>query len=181
MVTFTDASACQRIGGLLLALLGALALPSCGPLTHATPAAHSRPSSAPQLITFDSGISYTQALREVTDHGIQPGKPCPPEWQVGRSLTSYAGVWQPQGQADAFAQSHQLYVWFPATTGDIEFGRQITKLAHVLSVSTPSMTVQGIPGMPAVAPGDIVCSAVLGALPAGTRGYGTAPTGSPAW
>jgi len=79
-------------------------------------------------------------------------------------------VWQPQGQADAFAKSYQLYVWWPATTGNREFEDQITKLTHVLSVGTPAMTVQGIPGMPAAAPGDYVCSAVLGALPAGTAG-----------
>jgi len=78
MVKFTAASACQRMGGLLLVLLGALALTSCGPLTHASPAAHqAAPASLPHVITFDSGTSYAQALREVTDHGIQPGETLP--------------------------------------------------------------------------------------------------------
>ena len=71
------------------------------------------------LLSFASTISYDQALQETTDHGIQPGKQCSSGSVYNGTM--YTGLWQPQGQQDTYAKTHQLYVFPGPTTPDSDY------------------------------------------------------------
>jgi len=66
------------------------------------------PSSFP--LYFDSSVSYDDALRAVTDLGLQPSLECGYEDDVkaGRVITNMQ--WQPAGQRAVFMQEHRLFV-----------------------------------------------------------------------
>ena len=71
------------------------------------------PPSWPAPITFAPSVSYNQALRLVTDMGLQPSLECPPQaghYTPGSTLQPQP-VWQPVGQKETFLQNHQLQVY----------------------------------------------------------------------
>jgi len=63
-------------------------------------------------VTFAPTVSYSQALRAVTDLGLQPILLCSPITSVqsnGQQVDAHV-QWQPVGQRDAFQQSHGLVI-----------------------------------------------------------------------
>ncbi|HEY7348204.1 MAG TPA: hypothetical protein VH599_07760 [Ktedonobacterales bacterium] len=78
---------------LLLLLCGLLTL---GTSQSATAAAASIPYMHPFFARFTPSVTYEQALRLVTDLGLQPAFDC--------------AIWQPMGQQDAFAKEHRLLI-----------------------------------------------------------------------
>jgi|SRR5579885_2792414 hypothetical protein len=154
----------------LLASLGLVVLAGCGPQTNAAQGPSSRPPTGDQLITFTKITSYAQALREITDQGMQPGFLCS-SVQVGMPphTTLYTALWQPQGQRDRYARTHQLYVYFSETTGDINFLTGLSHLANVVSIRTVGNVEQGLPTPPGSSTnGDFFCPTAVGTPPAGT-------------
>lgn len=57
-------------------------------------------------VTFAAGVSYAQALRTVTDLGLQPLIDCPSSVGLGSSIGM--GRWVPVGQRDTYARTHAL-------------------------------------------------------------------------
>jgi hypothetical protein len=89
------------------------------------------------LLSFAPTISYNQALQEITDYGIQPGKQCSSGSVY--SGTIYTTLWQPQGQQDTYAKTHQLYVFPDPTTPDPSY----TALQHLPGVQS----LKSVPGI----------------------------------
>lgn len=70
----------------------------------------SAPFSGPTSVFFASSISYSHALRLITDMGLQPSLAC----YIGKFFTPGSNlpqpVWQPVGQKETFSQTHQIFV-----------------------------------------------------------------------
>jgi hypothetical protein len=113
------------------------------------------PASFP--LYFDPSVSYNDALRAITDLGLQPSMECGYEddLRAGRVITHMQ--WQPAGQRAIFSSEHRLFVArTPLTSPD-----WTTRLSHVpgwLANNTPERLSQ-----------PITC-------PSGATGWGASPT-----
>lgn len=154
---------------LVLALLAVQGLAACGAST--TIVGGPPPPSARRL-TFAQPTSYTQALREVTDRGLQPGKPC---GTVVIENITYTGIWQPEAQQDTYTATHQLYTFFTETSlyhEDYSPGALppdvigVAYVAPLPPMTTPTTATQKERGY--------FCSYVVGTPPAGTPELWTA-------
>jgi hypothetical protein len=74
------------------------------------------PYLGPISVTFAPSISYEQALRIVTNLGLQPSLECGIVQLTPNVLPS--PQWQPVGQKDAFLKNHRLLVQLTAFTPD---------------------------------------------------------------
>jgi hypothetical protein len=125
-------------GGLLL-LVALVA--SCG-----ESAPMDAPPGAPQpdffssVVTFAPSVSYAQALRLITDLGLQPGIDC------GAFVGSGRAAWQPMGQRETFARDARLIVW-PARRPD-GWVERLQASPGVLVVGEGYLLYPGVPALP---------------------------------
>lgn len=63
-------------------------------------------------VSFDSSVSYVQALRELTDAGYQPTVACGTQADVAAGQVIEGLRWQPAGQRDRFDREHRLFVGY---------------------------------------------------------------------
>jgi hypothetical protein len=62
------------------------------------------------LVDFDTSVSYADALRELTDIGVQPAVFCgfPSDMNAGTAIRG--SVWLPAGQRERFLREHRMFV-----------------------------------------------------------------------
>ncbi len=86
-----------------------IAFSGCGSI--ANPIMKGPPDQGSLSVTFAPSLSYEQALRLVTDLGLQPAMDC---LIAGRLVTPESALpvprWQPMGQRDTFMHEHRLLV-----------------------------------------------------------------------
>lgn len=90
------------------------------------------PYSGPTLIVFNASISYHQALRLISDVGLQPSSACFPSvghYTPGSALQPQP-VWQPVGQREIFVQTHQLWVQ-PTFSAPLDWRLRLEKITGV--------------------------------------------------
>jgi hypothetical protein len=74
---------------------------------------------APFPVRFAPSVSYDEALRAVTDLGLQPSVACGFEADVKAGRVISGMQWQPAGQKDIFSIEHRLFVTItPLTAPD---------------------------------------------------------------
>jgi hypothetical protein len=139
---------------------GSAILPSASRNASSPPSAGGNTSSMPYLgpisVIFAPSISYEQALRIVTNLGLQPALECGIVQLTPNVLPS--PQWQPMGQKDTFLKDHRLLVQFTASTPD-----------------DVSLRLQATPGVKIEAHELDTCNAVVYGTPLpGTDLYGTA-------
>jgi hypothetical protein len=86
----------------------------------------------PELVIFASSISYNQALRLVTDMGLQPSLDCPPyagHYTPGNQLQPQP-IWQPVGQRETFSETHQIWV-YPTFSAPLDWRLRLVKIPGV--------------------------------------------------
>jgi hypothetical protein len=81
------------------------------------------PSSPPPsavLVDFDTSISYVDALRELTDLGVQPAVFCGFQSDMDAGTAIRGSVWLPAGQRQRFQQEQRMWVMetIAASAGD---------------------------------------------------------------
>lgn len=90
------------------------------------------PPHGPEPVIFAPSISYNQALRLITDMGLQPSLDCPPSaghYTPGSTLQPQP-VWQPVGQRETFSQNHQLLV-SPTFSAPLDWRLRLVKIPGV--------------------------------------------------
>jgi len=126
-------SACLRsiLTAVLSILLGSVLLLLAGCAASNTSIPPHPPDSSSLVVSFTSATSYAQALRLITDVGLQPGINCG-SFQGGQRRVG----WQPMGQREAFAQTHQMIVWLAGAP--VDWGERLEASPDVLMVQAGS-------------------------------------------
>ncbi len=98
------------------------------------------PSTAP--VRFDPSMSYDDALRAITDLGLQPSVACGYEADLtaGRVITDMQ--WQPAGQRSIFVREHRLFVTFTPLAAP-DWGARLTHV-HGFVRNTEQQWDQGL-------------------------------------
>ena len=101
-VGFSPAKGLALLCGLAVMVVSA----SCGGTNGKGPSA---PHISAVPVLFDASVSYADALREMTDLGVQPAVFCgyPSDVAAGKVIGS---KWLPAGQRDRFQQEHRMWV-----------------------------------------------------------------------
>ncbi len=90
------------------------------------------PFIGPTPLIFRASISYQQALRVISNLGLQPSLACFPSighYTPGSTL-QLRSVWQPVGQRETFAQIHQLWVQ-PTFSAPLDWRLRLEKMTEV--------------------------------------------------
>jgi hypothetical protein len=135
----------------LLLLLAAFAigatcvLAGCGTRLapqHSPSSAAWAPAPATAPVRFDPSISYDDALRAITDLGLQPSVACGYEadLKAGRVITDMQ--WQPAGQRSIFVREHRLFVTFTPLAAP-DWGARLTHV-HGFVRNTEQQWDQGL-------------------------------------
>ena len=96
--------------------------------------------AGPFAVAFAPSVSYEQALRLITDLGLQPSLDCVIS---GSMLTpgqeaSPQPRWQPMGQRDTFLQEHQLR-FISTLSSPADWSKRLTAISGVVKVSSPGV------------------------------------------
>lgn len=125
---------------ILLLLCGLLAFSTSQSVAEAALPMPVNPTH-PFYTGFTPSVSYDQALRLITDLGLQPAFDC--------------AIWQPMGQKEAFAQDHRLLVAPAYLTAPDDWLVRLQHTAGVEKVVEGYLTIAGI-NPPAFIPADTV-------------------------
>jgi hypothetical protein len=98
------------------------------------------------FLTFEASfapeVSYTHALRLVTDLGLQPGIECIPV-EGGEGEPHQTVRWQPYGQRDVYGSTNQLLVYPVSTPND--WVQQLKATTGVLAITIGYPQWPGLP------------------------------------
>jgi hypothetical protein len=135
--TIRDSASWRVMLTLGLLLLVAI-VASCGD-GASSPRSSSYPDFNSSVVFLASSVSYAQALRLITDLGLQPGIDC------GAFVGSGRAAWQPMGQRETFTRDARLVVW-PARRPD-GWGKRLQASPGVLAVQGGYPLYSGVPTM----------------------------------
>jgi hypothetical protein len=86
-------------------------------------------------ITFAPSISYNQALRLITDLGLQPSLDCVPGRPTPGTTEPPKPVWQPVGQKETFLSDHQLQI-YPTFSAPLDWRLKLRTTPGVLKIAS---------------------------------------------
>lgn len=113
---------CLAACAVILLVCVLVAVSGCGESTTSpTTGQGSSPPPEPQWVTFATSVTYTQALRTITDLGLQPGLICDEGWEYN-------------GQRDQFASTHGLVVVRSYASLAPDWGPQLEGNPGVVSI-----------------------------------------------
>jgi hypothetical protein len=132
----------HRLGGMLFLCCMLIAFSSCENTAGTSKTGTSLPYTGPFSVTFAPSIAYKDALRLITDLGLQPSLECVINVTM---LTQGPGPgsdpqsqWQPMGQRDSFIHTHLLRV-ITTLSSPLDWSKRLETNPGVVKVDYPGV------------------------------------------
>ena len=122
-----------------LLLCCALLCTACAQNASPQPAQHVLGWSDSFIVTFAPHVSYEQALRIVTNLGLQPSIYC------GVLTNTGLARWQPMGQRETFPRDHQLFFVPGYLIAPTDWQQRLANVSGVVKVGYGEATYAGEP------------------------------------